>query len=115
VLHDTRAAERDAIKGVAQDRKIVATRFRDNRFLAFTIEELETERLLERLDLMAHCTLRDAELLRGSGEALMPRGRFEGLKGIQRRQATKHRAPAASVSPVCCTGGFASGRRAGSS
>jgi hypothetical protein len=90
-LNDARGAERDAIEGVAQDRKIIAPCLRDDELLALAVEELEAERLFERLDLMAHRALRDAKLAGGLREALMARRCLKGLEGVQWRQTTQHR------------------------
>ena len=46
---------------------------------------------LQRLDLVADRALRDAKLLGRARKALVPRRGFEGLQGIQRRQARAHR------------------------
>ena len=50
-----------------------------------------TQYRLQRLDLMAHGSLRDTQLFGRSGEALAPRRGLEGLEGIQRWQTAKHR------------------------
>ena len=70
--------------------EIVATGFGDDQPLALAIEELDAELRFQRLDLMAHGSLRDAQLFGGSREALMPRRGLEGLERVQRRKAAKH-------------------------
>jgi hypothetical protein len=93
-LHDARGAERDPVEGVAQQGKIIAPGLGDDEPLALAVEQLEAERRLERLDLMAHRALRDAKLVCRPGEALMPRRGLEGLERIERRKTAKHRATA---------------------
>src|SRR3954451_23164885 len=90
-LHDARGAERDPVEGVAQHGEIIAPGLGDDEPLALAIEQLEAERLLERLDLVAHRPWRDAKLVRRPGEALMARRSLEGLERIERREAAKHR------------------------
>src|SRR3954451_748837 len=93
-LHDAGGAERDAVEGVAQHGEIIAPGLGDDEPLALAIEQLEAERRLERLDLMAHRPLRDAKLLGRPREALMARRGLEGLERIKRRKTAKHPATA---------------------
>ena len=58
--------------------------------LALAIEQLDAECRLQRLDLMAHRSLRDAQFFSRAREALAPRRGLEGLEGIQRWQTAKH-------------------------
>src|SRR5215204_2535631 len=81
-LHDARGAERDAVEGVAQHGEIIAPGLGDDEPLALAIEELEAERRLERLDLMAHRALRDAKLLRRPGETLLTGRNPQSLERI---------------------------------
>ena len=63
--------------------KIVAAGLGDGQALALAVEELQAELGLQSLHLMADGALGDAQLVRGSGEALVPR---RGLKRPQRIQ-----------------------------
>ena len=85
-------ADGDTVQRVAHDGEIVLAGFGDDEALALAIEELDGEFGLERLDLMAHCALRDAQLFGGARKTLMPRRGLEGFQGIQWRQAWAHRA-----------------------
>ena len=58
--------------------------------LPFAIEELEPERVFQRLDLMADRALRDVQLFGRAREAFAPGRSFEGLQGIQRRETACH-------------------------
>src|SRR5262245_21348388 len=74
-LQQSLGAAGDAIERVALDGEIGAARLGDDEPLAFAIEQFDAELDLERLDLMAHRALGDAELFGGAGEALMTRRR----------------------------------------
>ena len=59
-LQQALGADRNAIEGVAQDSEIFAPSLGDDEALALAIEELDPELQFQRLDLVAHGTLRDA-------------------------------------------------------
>jgi hypothetical protein len=90
-LREALGAERDPVECVAHDGKVFATCLRDHQALALAVEELDAEHALQGLHLMADRPLRDAQLLGGPRETLVAGGSLEGLEGIQRRQAAKHR------------------------
>ena len=85
-------ADGDTVQRVAHDVEIVLARFGDDEALAFAIEELDGKFGFERLHLMAHCALGDAQLFGRARKALMPRRGLEGFQGIQWRQTWAHRA-----------------------
>src|SRR5205085_2624370 len=89
-LHQTLGADRDAIERVAQNGEVVATGLGDDQALALAIEELDAELRFQSLDLMAHGTLGDAQLLGRARETLVTRRGLEGLQCVQCREATKH-------------------------
>ena len=82
-----------AIRSKASRRidEILATGLGNDQALALAIEELDPELRLQGLDLVAHGTLRDTQLLRGPREALMAGRGLEGLECVQRWKAAKHR------------------------
>src|SRR5205823_11722464 len=81
----------DPVQRIAHHGEIVPARLRDDQTLTLTIEQLDRELRLQRLHLMAHRALRDAQLLRCAREALMPGGGLEGFQSVQRRQMRAHR------------------------
>ena len=54
-------------------------------------EQRHAEPPLEQGDLVAHRTLADAQLDRGTGEVEMPRRRLEGAQRVERKLGTFHR------------------------
>src|ERR1700704_2127600 len=80
-LHQTLGAKRNAIQRVAQDGKVFAAGLGDDQALPLAIKELDAELNFQRLDLVAHRSLRDAQLLGGACEALVPRFGLEGFQG----------------------------------
>ena len=84
-------ADRNAVQSIAHDGEIVAAGFGDDQALAFAVEQFYRKPRLQRLDLVAHRALRHAKLFGGARKTLVPRGGFEGLQGIERRQAWAHR------------------------
>jgi len=87
---------RDRSEGRAQ----AVERFHHRRCQAFagfgrddtpslTLEQRQTEALLQQLDLVAHRGLRHAEFDGGAGEAAMARRRLEGADRTERRQADR--------------------------
>src|SRR5713101_3002533 len=89
-LHETVSTDRDPMERIAPDAQISTPRPREQQPLALAIEELDAEFHLQRLDLMAHSTLRDTQLFGGSGETLMACRSLKSLEGIQRWQTAKH-------------------------
>jgi hypothetical protein len=81
-LKQSFGAERDAVEGVTQDRKILTSRFRDDEALALAIKEFYPELGLQSLDLVADRALCDEQLLSRAREALMAGGGLEGLQRI---------------------------------
>src|SRR5439155_24776095 len=63
----------------------------DNQPLPLASEQLDAKLHLQRLHLMAHRALGDAQLLGGAREAHMPGGCLEGLERIELWQAPRHR------------------------
>src|SRR5260370_39445631 len=89
-LHETVSTDRDPIERIAHNTEIFASRPRNQQPLALPIEELDAEFRLQRLDLMTHGTLRNAQLFGGSGENLMAGPSLKTLKGIQGGQTAEH-------------------------
>jgi hypothetical protein len=58
-LLQTLSADCDSVKSIAHDSKIFAAGLSDHQSLTLAIEELDAERLLQRLNLMAHGSLCD--------------------------------------------------------
>ena len=58
--------------------------------LAGALEQLDAERLLQRLDLVADGAMGDIQLARRLGQRAMARRRLEGAQRIQGRQALGH-------------------------
>ena len=56
-------------------------------------EQPHAQRLLQRLDLMAHRRLGDMQFFRGQGEAEKPGRRLEGAQSVHRGQARRHDDP----------------------
>ena len=83
-------ADRNSIERIAHHRKIIAARIGDRQALALANEQLDAERRLQRLDLMAHRSLGHGKLLSRAREALAARRSLEGLERVQGRQAAKH-------------------------
>ena len=84
-------ADGDTVEGIAQNGKIRATGLGDDQPLALAVEELEAQFHLQGLHLVAHGTLGDAKLLRGSREALVPCRGFERLQRVEGRKTAQHR------------------------
>lgn len=80
----------NAIKGIPQNAEILPSRFGDDQSLALAIEQLDTELCLQGFHLGADSTLRDAQLLGGTGKAFVARGGFEGLERIEGWKTAKH-------------------------
>src|SRR6266545_1250934 len=89
--YKTLCTHRNSIQRIADHCKIFATGLGDHKSLAHAIEKLDAERFLQGLDLMVHSSLCDAQFFSRSREALAPRRGLEGLEGVQRWQAAKHR------------------------
>src|SRR5437899_13095202 len=90
-VHKPLGANGNTVQRIAHDVEVVLARFRDDESLAFAVEQFYRKLRLQRLDLVAHRALRHAKLFGGARKALVPRGGFEGLQGIERRQAWAHR------------------------
>ncbi len=80
----------DEGKGAAQGRQIGLAVIGEQQRPVEATEQLTAQVLLQGLHLVAHRRLGDEQLLRGPGEAQVPRGGLEGPQGVQRRQATSH-------------------------
>ena len=93
-------AERQLVEGVTHHGEIAAPGGGDDEAAMFAVEQPAAELGFERLHLLADRALRDAQFLRGLGEALMPRRGLAGLQRIQGRQAADHagRLPCMSLS-----------------
>src|SRR2546421_3467511 len=81
----------DAVEGIAHDAKIGAASLGDHQPLPFAIEKLQPKLRFQRFHLMADGSLRDEKLLGGAREASVPGRSLEGLQGIERWQAARHR------------------------
>ena len=81
-LYKTLCTHRNPIQRIADHCKIFATSLGNHKPLALAIEKLDAKSCLQRLDLMAHRSLRDAQLFSRSGEALAPRRSLESLQSI---------------------------------
>src|SRR5688572_24973351 len=92
-LPEAFGAERDAVERIAQHSEIFTPLLGDDEALPLAREKLEAEFRLERLDLVAHRSLRHAQLLRRARKALVPRRGLESLEGIERRKASQHAKP----------------------
>jgi hypothetical protein len=84
-------ADGNSVEGIAQDREVLASHLGNDQALPFAVEELDTKLRLQGLDLVAHGTLGDKELLRSPCEALVAGRGLEGLERVQRWKAAKHR------------------------
>ncbi len=91
-MYETLCTHRNPIQCIADHCKIFATSLGHHQSLALALEKLDAERSFQRLELLAHRSLRDAQLFSCSRDALASRRSVEGLEGIQRRQTTEHRA-----------------------
>jgi hypothetical protein len=89
-LYKPLGPHRNPIQRVADHSKIFAAGLGNHQPLALAIEQLDAERALQRLDLMADGALGDAQFFRRPGEALAPRRRLEGFQCVQRGQAAQH-------------------------
>jgi hypothetical protein len=104
-------------EGAGHGRLDQAARFRQPHLPWLANEQADAQALLEQFDLIANSRLRHAQLLRGTGEALMPGRRLVGAHGTERRQLAAH--PLAVLMPdagrlVCHERGvspFSAGRR----
>jgi hypothetical protein len=76
-LQQAIGAERDPVERIPHHGQVVVAGLGDDQPLAFAVEKLQAELGLQSLHLMADRTLGDAQLVRGSREALVPR---RGLK-----------------------------------
>jgi hypothetical protein len=90
-LHQAFGAERDPIQCVAHHRKIFATGLGHDQPLALASEQLDAERRLQRLDLMTHRPMGDAQLRGGTREAFAACRSLEGLDSVERWQPARHR------------------------
>jgi hypothetical protein len=90
-LHQAFGAERDPIQRVAHHRKVFATGLGHHQPLALAPEQLDAERRLQRLDLMTHRPVRDAQLRGGARQAFAARRGLEGLESVERWQPARHR------------------------
>ena len=80
----------EAVEGVAHNLEIRAPRIGDDQPLALTVEEAKAEFGLKGLHLVADRALRDAQLVRCPGEALVASGGLEGLERVQRWKSSGH-------------------------
>src|SRR5215471_16848676 len=89
-LHQAFGSHSDAVKRVANNCQVIAPGIGNDQPLPLAIEELDAEFRLQRLHLMAHGALRDAQLLSGACEADMSGGGFESLERVELWQAPRH-------------------------
>src|SRR5262249_30033764 len=83
-------ADADMVERLANDDQIVAPGGRELQALALAIEQPQSKRRLQRLDLLADRALGDVQLLRRASEALVASRGLERPKGMERRQPTRH-------------------------
>ena len=76
-LQQAISAERNPVERLLHHGQVVVPGVGDEQPMAFAVEQLQAEFGLQSLHLMADGTLGDAQFVRGSGEALVPR---RGLK-----------------------------------
>jgi hypothetical protein len=76
-LQQAISTERDPVERILHHGQVIVAGVGDSQPLALAVEQLQAEFGLQSLYLMADSTLGDAQLVRGSGEALVPR---RGLK-----------------------------------
>ena len=76
-LQQAIGAERDPVERIPNHSQVIVACVGDDQPLAFAVKKLQAEFGLQSLHLMADRPLGDAQLVRGSGEALVPR---RGLK-----------------------------------
>jgi hypothetical protein len=72
-LQQAIGAERDPVERVPHHGQVAVASFGNGQTLALAVEQLHAEFGLQSLHLMADGTLGDAQLVGGSGEALVPR------------------------------------------
>src|SRR5215469_9282203 len=89
-LHQALGSHGDTVKCVAHNRQIIAPGIGDDEPLPLPIEELDAKLRLQRLHLMAHGTLCDAQLLGGACEASMSGSGLESLERVELWQAPRH-------------------------
>src|SRR5215470_13736184 len=70
-LHQAFGSHSDAVKRVANNCQVIAPGIGNNEPLPLAIEEFDPELRFQRLHLMAHGALRDAQFLSGACEADM--------------------------------------------
>ena len=86
-------ARGDPVQRVAYDVEIFPAGVGDNKPLPLAVEQLDAERVLQRLDLVTDRALRDAKLFGCARKAFAARRSLEGLQGVEWRQLTGHRPP----------------------
>src|SRR6516165_8306342 len=89
-LHQALSSHRDTVKRLAHNRQIIAPGIGDDQPLPLAIEELDAKLRLQRLHLMAHGALSDAQLLGSAGEADVSGSGLKSLERVQLRQASRH-------------------------
>ena len=82
VLNKTTSAKGKSVERIADHGKILAARLGNDKPLAFSIEELDPKCHLQRLDLLAHGGLCDAQLLGCPCEAFAPSRSLERFDGV---------------------------------
>jgi hypothetical protein len=82
-LQEPLGADGDAVQRVAHDGEIVLARFRDDKALPFSVEELDGKFGFKRFYLMTHRALGDAELFGRPRKALVPGRGLEGFQSVQ--------------------------------
>src|SRR5215831_2470070 len=89
-LHEALRSHGDTVKRLAHNRQIIAPGIGDDQPLSLAIEELDAELRLQRLHLMAHGALRDAQLLGRPRKADVPGSGLKSLERVQLWQASRH-------------------------
>src|SRR5215469_5761564 len=89
-LHQALGSHGNAVKRVAHNCQIIAPCIGNDEPLPLTIEELDAKLRLQRLHLMAHGALSDAQLLGSAGEADVSGSGLKSLERVQLWQASRH-------------------------
>src|SRR5215469_16870717 len=80
----------DTVKRLAHNRQIIAPGIGNDEPLPLAIEELDAKLRLQRLHLMAHGALSDAQLLGSAGEADVSGSGLKSLERVKLWQASRH-------------------------
>jgi hypothetical protein len=91
-LHQPFRPDGDPVESIPHHGEIVAAGLGNDEALTFAIEELQSQQRLERLHLMAHGALRDAQRLAGPCEAPVACRCLKGFQRVEGWKAAEHHA-----------------------